>query len=140
MIRLINFSAHLEYLKNVNKIPKEQGNGNTSKRDIPNRADKACKTNCMLRLFACFPVLRVTSSMPTSIKSKPRKNCQMNCKMYSRIFRHILLHAEILKSYLTKRAVRDIRTPAKALRSQAHLRTRSPNFSHSAESTLVESP
>lgn len=39
---------------------------------LPNKANKAWRTNCILRLFACLPVRSVTSSMPTSIKSKPR--------------------------------------------------------------------
>jgi len=43
----------------------------TSSSYIPNSASRACNTNWMFRRLACFPVRRVTSSCPTSIRSKP---------------------------------------------------------------------
>ena len=43
-------------------------------RCLPNKASRACKANWIWRLLAFLPVLRWTSSLPTSIKSKPEKS------------------------------------------------------------------
>lgn len=38
---------------------------------LPKSASKDCRAKCMVLLVACFPVFRMTSSWPTSQRSKP---------------------------------------------------------------------
>lgn len=90
MTRLTSFSVHLECLKRrkckLVRILTEKVFSQKLRKTLPKRADKACRTNCMHRLLACFPVRKVTSSTPTSIKSKPdiknfSNKFQSSCKI-----------------------------------------------------------